>query len=488
MLFNSTRFIIFFPIVVGLYFFLPFRLRWLFLLAASYYFYTCWRVEYVALLIASTLVDYFAGLMMGRTDEKAARRKYLILSICTNLALLFSFKYYNFFRESIEIALGALNIGYTLPVSHFLLPIGISFYSFQSMSYTIEVYRGNQKPQRHLGIFALYVAFFPQLVAGPIERAHNLLPQLLLKHRFDYERVANGLKLMTWGFFKKVVIADRLAQLVDPVYADPTQHQGIPLAIATVFFAFQIFCDFSGYTDIAIGAGQVLGIKLMNNFKRPYFATSVTEFWRRWHISLSTWFRDYVYIPLGGNRVAVPRWYANIFIVFLLSGLWHGANWTFLVWGALHATYMVLGRILRPAREKGAALVRLDKVPHLGHGIRIATTFLLVTFAWIFFRANSMSDALYIVRTLPTGWHIVWDLQQLEATIFSLGLIKRDFLLVVALIVAMECVHALQARGSVIGFLAQRPVWIRWSVYSALVWCIFLFGIFTHKEFIYFTF
>jgi len=491
MLFNSTRFVFFFPIVVAAYFALPFRFRWVLLLAASYYFYACWRVEYSVLLIISTLVDYSAAIMMGRTAQKRVRRRYLILSIGANLGLLFVFKYYNFFRGAVAAGLSGVNVACPLPVSHFLLPLGISFYTFQTMSYVIEVYRGRQRPEKHLGIFALYVSFFPQLVAGPIERSYNLLPQFAVgpfeKHRFDYDRVTNGMKLMAWGFFKKVVIADRLAVIVDHVYGDPTQYEGFGLTLATVLFAFQIFCDFSGYSDIAIGAAQVLGFKLMQNFRRPYFATSVAEFWRRWHISLSTWFRDYVYIPLGGNRVALPRWYLNIIVVFLLSGLWHGANWTFLVWGGLHAAYMLAGRAGRPVRERVAGALGLTKRPRIEQGIRMLTTFALVTFAWIFFRAPSLSEALYIVRNLPSGWGVLLSPAQIVDTIGSMCSLP-DFLFVLAMIVVMECGHVLQARGNVIEFLAQRPVWVRWPVYSALVWCIFLFGIFTHKEFIYFRF
>ena len=487
MLFNSTRFVFFFPAVVAVYFAMPHRFRWVLLLCASYYFYMCWRVGYVALLLISTLVDYCAALMMDRTQSKRARLAWLILSLSTNLGLLFFFKYYNFFAGSLDVALRPFNLASHLPASNLLLPVGISFYTFQTLSYTIEVYRGNQKPRTHLGKFALYVAFFPQLVAGPIERARNLLPQMYERHPFDYDRVTNGMKLMAWGFFKKVVIADRLAILVDCVYADPTQHEGFGLTLATVLFAFQIFCDFSGYSDIAIGAAQVFGFKLMANFRRPYHAASVAEFWGRWHISLSTWFRDYVYIPLGGNRVSKIRWHFNIMAVFLLSGLWHGADWRFVIWGALHGTYLLAGRALMPVRERAARLLRLDQVPRLHQALRIAATFILVDFAWIFFRARNLSDAVYIVTHLGTGWHVVLEFQQLRDTVASMCLLN-EFLIAIAMLAAMECVHLLQTRTGVIAFVARRPIWVRWAAYSLLVWCIFLFGIFTHKEFIYFRF
>jgi len=483
MLFNSAEFFLFFPAVAAVYFALPGRLRCPLLLGASYWFYMAWEPGYVLLILVSTLVCYGAGLGMGAQPDRSGRRRYLVLALAVNLGLLFFFKYYNFFADALRPLAPV-----SLPGSRFLLPLGISFFTFQSLSYVIEVYRGRWEPERHLGRLALYVAFFPQLVAGPIERPGNLLPQFRKVHRFDYDRVTNGIKLMAWGLFKKMVIADRLAVLVDHVYADPTQYEGLPLALATVCFAFQIFCDFSGYSDIAIGAAGVLGFKLMTNFQRPYFARSVAEFWRRWHISLSTWFRDYVYIPLGGSRVALPRWHVNILVVFLLSGMWHGANWTFLAWGLVHAAYLLAGRALAPVRERAAALTGLARAPRLRHVLQLATTFALVCFGWIFFRANSLSDALHIVAHLPRGWGVVFEPERLAALVFSLGLTRGELLFAAAMVVLMELGHAAQSRGSVVAWLGGRPMWFRWAVYSALVWTIFLFGVFQHKEFIYFTF
>ena len=321
MLFNSFEYFLFFPIVAMLYFGVPQRLRWVLLLAASYFFYMCWKPGYLLLIVASTLVDYWAGLGIGRATSVSGKRGYLAVSLTANLGLLFFFKYYNFFSDSLREFSRLWGGTLDIPHSDFLLPVGISFYTFQTLSYTIEVYRGNKEPERHLGIFALYVAFFPQLVAGPIERAQRLLPQFREKHEFVYDRVVSGLKLIAWGLFKKVVIADRLAGVVDVVYGNVDAHSGPAFVVATVAFAFQIFCDFSGYTDIAIGSARVMGFELMTNFRRPYFAASIPDFWRRWHISLSTWFRDYVYVPLGGSRVSRSRWYGNLFIVFLVSGL-----------------------------------------------------------------------------------------------------------------------------------------------------------------------
>ena len=488
MLFNSTQYAVFFPIVVAIYFSTPHRFRWAFILLSSYYFYMCWKPGYVVLIIITTLVDYAAGLLMESAGTGAARRRYLILSLCSNLGILFFFKYYNFFNESLRIVTERLDLGFSLPASNFLLPVGLSFYTFQSLTYTIGVYRGTVKAERHPGIFAAYVCFFPQLVAGPIERAENLLPQFFERHNFDYDRVTDGLKLMVWGLFKKSVIADRLAQLVDQVYNHPAEYQGIGLAIATVFFAVQIYYDFSGYSDIAIGSAQVLGFRLMNNFRRPYYATSVVDFWHRWHISLSTWFRDYLYIPLGGNRVSLARWQASILAVFVLSGLWHGAQWKFLLWGALHGSYMIASRMSRPFRERLVTLFRLSHYPRLHRAFQMLITFSLVTFAWIFFRANSTSDAFYIIQNLFTGWDVLLDLPRLSESVLSLGLPRDEFLLALAMIAILQCGDLLQSRGDVRRMLAQRPLLLRWTAYSGLLWIIFLFGVFRHREFIYFTF
>ncbi|MBU0755092.1 MAG: MBOAT family protein, partial [Planctomycetes bacterium] len=404
MLFNSVHFLIFFPLAVAAYYLLPFRHRCKFLLAASYYFYMCWKPAYILLIIVSTLVDYVAAHAMDRHNERNGRRKWLIVSLIANLGLLFSFKYYNFFAATWNDLFPSLGTGAHLPALDVLLPVGISFYTFQTLSYTIEVYRGTQKPEKRLMIFALYVAFFPQLVAGPIERPGNLLSQFDRKNVFQYDRVLSGLRQMLWGFFKKMVIADNLAVIVNQVYGAPADYAGPALTLATVFFAFQIFCDFSGYSDIAIGASRVLGYDLMTNFRRPYFAKSIQDFWARWHISLSTWFRDYLYISLGGNRVSKGRWYFNLAVVFLVSGLWHGANWTFVVWGALHGTYLITAILTQKMRARTAALVRIERTPFLHKLFNTGWCFVLVCFSWIFFRADSMGDAWRVVTHLGSGW------------------------------------------------------------------------------------
>jgi alginate O-acetyltransferase complex protein AlgI len=352
LLFNSIQFVFFFPVVVALYFATPPRFRWILLLGASYYFYAAWKPEYLVLIFASTAVDYLCGRGMAAWSAQRVRKLLLFTSVGTNIGMLFAFKYLNFFSETMRAVFAHFNVFHGMPAFDILLPIGISFYTFQSLSYTIDVYRGHTQPERHFGIFALYVSFFPQLVAGPIERSYRLLPQFFEHRGFEPARVTAGLRLMLWGFFMKLVIADRLAIYVNEVYGDPHAYAGSALLLGTYFFAFQIFCDFAGYSSIAIGAARVLGYDLMQNFDRPYFAGSIREFWGRWHISLSTWFRDYVYLPLGGNRVARWRWHVNLLAVFMISGLWHGAAWTFIVWGALHGGYLVVSLLTRDVRDR----------------------------------------------------------------------------------------------------------------------------------------
>ena len=478
MFFNSLHFLAFFPVVVGLYLATPARLRWLLLLAASYYFYAAWRVEYLLLIIVSTLIDYVAGLAMDSTADPKRKRLFLILSLFSNLGILFSFKYFNFFNESLRAVFGVFSVPYEIPGFDVLLPVGISFYTFQTLSYTIDVYRGHRSAERHLGIFALYVAFFPQLVAGPIERSTRLLPQFLKKADVSYERAVDGLRLMLWGFFKKLVIADRLAIYVDAVYSQPGDHGAATILLATYFFAFQIFCDFSGYSDIAIGSARILGYDLMDNFNRPYFAKSIGEFWRRWHISLSTWFRDYLYIPLGGNRVSKRRWYWNLFIVFLISGLWHGANWTFVVWGALHGAYLIVGIVSKDWRDRFCAAVGIRG--NTRRWIAAAVTFHLVVLSWIFFRADNIHDAALLFAGLL-------DFGSFDVILPVFG--RYELLLAFGSILILEIVHLLERRQHFGHFLDRRPAFVRWVIYYAFTMSILLFGAINQKQaFIYFQF
>ncbi|HZK78006.1 MAG TPA: MBOAT family O-acyltransferase, partial [Gemmatimonadaceae bacterium] len=396
MLFNSFTFLIFFPVVATMYFVLPQRFRWAWLLAASCYFYMAFIPVYILILFFTIAIDYVAGILIENATGQR-RKWFLVMSIVANVGVLAVFKYFNFLNANIHTIAEVFHWPYGLAPLSIILPIGLSFHTFQAMSYTIEVYRGNQKAEHHLGIYALYVMFFPQLVAGPIERPQNLLHQFYEKHEVDYDRITSGLKRMAWGLFMKVVIADRLARYVNVVYNDPKSFMGLTTIIATVFFAFQIYCDFAGYSHMAIGAAEVMGFKLMRNFDRPYLSRSISEFWGRWHISLSSWFRDFLYIPLGGNRVSRPRWYYNLFITFLLSGLWHGANWTFVIWGALNGFYLIFSLITADLRAAVAKAVGLAQRPALHNVVRILITFGLTTFAWIFFRANSLSDALHVI-------------------------------------------------------------------------------------------
>jgi alginate O-acetyltransferase complex protein AlgI len=478
LLFNSVEFLLFFPAVVALYFLVPFRLRWIVLLVASYYFYMSWRIEYGLLILLSTVVDYTAATHMPDRPQRV-RKALLLVSVFSNLGILFTFKYFNFFSRSLGQALG--ESVYTPVLHDFLLPVGISFYTFQTLGYTIDVYRGVQEPERHFGRFALYVAFFPQLVAGPIERSANLLPQFLARHRVDYDRMTSGLTLMGWGFFKKLVVADRLAPIVDAVYRDPGQYTGVPLIVATYLFGIQIYCDFSGYTDIARGGARVLGYELMLNFRQPYFARSITDFWRRWHISLSTWFRDYVYIPLGGSRV--PRWRCqlNLALVFLVSGLWHGAAWTFLIWGALHATYAVIGTVTRDMRGQMAQAIGLDRSPWLLDGLRMFVTVQLVMLAWVFFRAASLSDALYIVAHLFRGLELRGGYGLNFGGAYEVTILGAS-------VATLFAVDAMQESGGARGWFRAQPLPLRWALYYAMVFAVLILGKFGSQEFIYFQF
>ncbi|WP_310391689.1 MBOAT family O-acyltransferase [Hymenobacter sp.] len=490
MLFNSLHFLVFFPVVVGLYFGLAPRWRGWLLLLASYYFYMSWRAAYALLLLATTLLDYYSGYRMGQLPTKQARRPWLYLSLASNLGTLFVFKYFNFFRDAALQLAEALHLPHgTGPALGLLLPVGVSFYTFQSVGYIVDVYQGRLAAERNFGRFALFVAFFPQLVAGPIERGGHMLPQFRRTHEFDYARVVSGLRLMAWGLFKKVVVADRLALLVNPVFNNPRQHpEGPLLVLATLAFTFQIYGDFSGYTDLARGAARVLGFEFNLNFRQPYQAASVAEFWRRWHISLSSWFRDYVYIPLGGSRVGPGRAYGNLLAVFLLSGLWHGANWTFLVWGGLHGLYLVVGTGARPLRERLAQRTGLAGHPRLRRGLGVAATFGLVAYAWIFFRANSLADAVFISRHLPSGWAGL-NGRALTTLLLEFSQHYRPELAVAALGTGlMLAVEYLGRRRSPQAWVAAQPFAVRWAGYAGLTLLILYLGVFNSTSFIYFQF
>jgi alginate O-acetyltransferase complex protein AlgI len=398
MLFNSLQFLLFFAIVTLLYFELPQKWRWLLLLIASCYFYMVFVPLYILILAFIIFVDYGAGLLIEHYNHH--KKLFLWLSLFVNIGTLALFKYYNFFIQNIHNVFSWGHIDTTFPLLKMALPIGLSFHTFQAMSYTVEVYKGKQKAEKHLGIYALYVMFYPQLVAGPIERPQNILHQFREKHTPDWTRIKSGLALMLQGFIKKIVIADRLAMVVDAAYSQPESTNGLSLAIATIFYAFQIYCDFSGYSDIGIGAARVMGFRLMTNFNAPYLSGSVTEFWRRWHISLSSWFRDYVYIPLGGNKVKTGRWIFNISVVFLISGLWHGANWTFIIWGVLHGFYVITEWLLSKNKLFTAFFKRTDPLSIFLNFLKKCFIFLLICATWVFFRAQNMEQAMLILRKI----------------------------------------------------------------------------------------
>lgn len=480
MLFNSLQFLAFFPLVTLLYYATPSRWRWLPLLVASCYFYMAFVPRYIWILAVTIAVDYAAGLLISASEGRR-RKAWLIVSIVANVGFLAYFKYFGFIVQNLQLAAHAVAIDWRFPTLNIILPIGLSFHIFQSLSYTIEVYRRKQAPERHFGIYALYVMFYPQLVAGPIERPQNLLHQFHADHPFEVRNLVRGIQRMVWGLYKKVVIADRLSPMVSRVFDHPQAHHGLPLVLATLAFTVQIYCDFSGYSDIALGAAEVMGIELMENFRRPYSATSISEFWTRWHISLSRWFRDYVYIPLGGNRHGELKQLRNLVVVFLLSGLWHGARWTFVIWGALHALYVVAEHFVSPllGTTKSRARECAGNVVVVG----------LVAFAWIFFRATSFANGAYIARHLFDG--VGHQLMHRETLVAGLALVspsRREIVVAIAAIVFMQQVEKQNARSDLRATLRALPVWQRWPLYYGILLALALLGVYTNESFIYFQF
>ena len=440
-----------------------------------------WNPVYILLIIASTLTDFFIAKKIFITTKKSRRKTYLVISIIVNLLILFSFKYADFFFENIKFLLNIANsqqiaANNQLSELKILLPIGISFYTFQTVSYTIDVYRNKIKPERNIGKFALYVSFFPQLVAGPIERASRLLPQFNIVQKLDAKKLSYGLKLMFWGFFQKIVIADNLKNFVEIVYDNPTHYQGISIVLATLFFAVQIYCDFAGYTNIAIGAAHILGIKLIHNFKRPYFATSFRDFWQRWHISLSTWFKDYLYISLGGNRVVKWKWFFIILFTFIVSGFWHGANWTFIIWGGIHGLLYLSENILKKkvfTKIKTYDKIKNNKFVKL---LRIGVVFVFVVFAWLFFRADNLNDAIILLKNVTI-------------LNFSIPFDRKGLLIAFILIALLFIVNIIEERKiNIVAYISSKPLLIRWCVYYIMLLILIGLGNWGLNEFIYFQF
>lgn len=476
MLFNSWHFLLFFPIVTALYFLFSHPYRWFILLVASCVFYMAFVPKYLLILGFLILMDYTAALMIDRAAP-SHKKLFLILSIVSTCSVLFVFKYFNFFTDNLAQIAAFFHWSYVPPSIQWLLPIGLSFHTFQSLSYVIEVYKGEQKVERNLGIYALYVMFYPQLVAGPIERPQHMLHQFRQKHSFDYQRVVEGLLLMTWGLFKKVVIADNLAVLVSQVYSQPMTYHAEALLLATVFFSIQIYCDFSGYTDIARGAAKVMGFDLSVNFNYPYIAQSLSDFWRRWHISLSSWLRDYVFTPITVNRRYWGVWGAvyALMITFAISGIWHGASWTFVVWGLLHGIGLSLEALTTKLRKKYTRHLPAKFYA----GLSLVFTFSFVTLSYVFFRAQNIHDALYIISHIfgPFHWEAIPTVWHMKRVYFSIGVV-----------ILLQSVEFLQRR---ITFkdLFQLQWWYRWPLYYATVGTMFLTGQwFTARQFIYFQF
>lgn len=473
MLFNSIQFLIFFVVITAAYFSIPHRFRWFLLLGASCVFYAAFIPVYILILFGTIIIDYIAGIQIEQADGKR-RKAFLIISIVANVGVLAVFKYYNFFIDNVNYVLQQLHITANgLAYLSIALPIGLSFHTFQAMSYTIEVYRGSVPAERHFGIYALYVMFYPQLVAGPIERPQAIIHQFYEEKEFDFERVVVGLERILWGLFKKVVVSDLLSIYVNSIYNNYQSNTGFTLLVATYAFAFQIYCDFSGYSDIALGTAQVMGFDLMENFNLPYFSKSITEFWRRWHISLSSWLRDYLYISLGGNRKGVFNTYRNLMLTMLLGGLWHGASWNFVIWGFLNGTYLSVEKWLG-IEVKGSAQYSLPRKI-----IRIFLTFNLVCLTWIFFRASSFKQAIYIIKNIFNSERF-WNLRIQDTGIFS------SMMLGLVLLLVFEYTYLRKHR---IADITPDKGWYKPMLFSiVLLFAIIGFGVSGNDQFIYFQF
>lgn len=443
----------------------------------------CWNVNYIVLLLLVTVINYVSGQLIYYSSSNKFKKKCLVISVSLSLSFLFFFKYYNFFLSSLQSVSFFFPKNSLFPELNILLPVGISFYTFQAIGYTIDVYRGDVLAEKKIAQFALYISFFPQLVAGPIERAGHLLRQFSERQYFDYNRVKDGFLLMLWGYFQKVVIADRLAVYVNAVYNYPDKYYGLTIWLATLFFSFQIYCDFSGYTDIARGSARVLGFDLMQNFHRPYFSTSIREFWKRWHISLSTWLRDYLYISLGGNRTGQIHRIGNIVIVFLFCGLWHGASWHFVLWGGIHGFYILFAVVTFSYRQKAAMFLGFSNYPFFYRIVQIVIVFFLVCFSWVFFRANFINDAFILV------WN-AFSFDQGNKVLIQEGLSSVQMILSCMLIFVLLSVNVLQEKVCISSLLRRQPVYVRWFSYISLVWAIIIFGVYNNDlvEFIYFQF
>ena len=494
MLFNSLDFMIFFPIVVLVYFIIPKKIRYIWLLVVSYYFYMCWNVEYALLIGISTIITYLSGLLLGKFQKIWLRKLVVALSFISNLGILIFYKYFDFILENVNLVLQKMDVQMVSNPFDIILPVGISFYTFQALSYTMDVYRNEIEPEKNPLRYGLFVSFFPQLVAGPIERSKNLLKQVKNVHNlklWNYDRVANGLVMMVWGLFQKMVIADRISIYVDSVYENLYAVGTTETFFAAIGFSIQIYCDFAAYSTIAIGAAKVMGFELMENFDTPYFATSIKEFWRRWHISLSTWFRDYLYIPMGGNRKGKIRKYFNVLVTFLVSGLWHGASWNYVLWGGFHGIYQIIGEILLPVRKKVVSIFKVNENVFSYKFGQMVFTFSLTTLTWVFFRAKTLEEALYFFERMFTRWN-PWVF--FNEGLYNFGLDRVEVnILFVALITMFLVEWVKYTKNKVISdFLMEQNLWFRWLVVIGWIVLILVYGeyglTFDSNQFIYFQF
>ena len=500
MLFNSFGYAVFLPIIFLLHWITPRKWRWALLLAASCFFYATWGPEYIVVLLLTIVISYYAALYMEHAGKQRGRsangkknrgaspsaKTVLVLSIIFCAGLLFFFKYLNFFSENVAALLQRFSIPMQPFTLRLALPIGISFYLFQTISYLVDVYKGKIPAERHFGIYAVYISFFPKVMQGPIERGESLLPQLHKPRRFHYGQASYGMKLMAWGFFKKLVLADGLSIYVSQVYDNLPSYTGFSLMLATFFYAIQLYCDFSGYTDIALGSAGILGIRLSPNFRSPYFASSIKDFWGRWHISLSSWLRDYIYIPLGGSRVGRIRHALNIMITFLVSGLWHGASWNYVLWGGIHGALQIIEGFF-PWNKKSSRFQTDRRLHAMLCIVTVPATFLLVCFAWIFFRAATLQDAFYVIRNMFTG--IGSPYTYIHDCALQLGLTFRNLVFHCLPLIPLFLFDLASLKTDVIALISRQRFFIRWPVYLLLLLVILLFsekGVTT--EFIYMQF
>ncbi len=479
MLFNSLAYVGFLIIVFTLYWIIPDRFRWILIVIASYFFYMCSGPKYGLIIFGVTTVSYLSGRLLEKQENKRKRKAILSLTVIVCMGVLFFFKYFNFATKNIIDLINLFGVKQDYVTFNIILPVGISFYTFQTMSYVIDVYKGDTKVEHHFGKYMAFVSFFPQLVAGPIERSNNLIPQINAVHRFNYDQAISGVKLMLWGYFKKLAIADVVSVYVKEVFNDPHNFTGFALTLASVFFALQIYCDFSGYSDIAIGTAKLFGFELMTNFRSPYLSRSVKEFWSRWHISLSTWFRDYVYIPLGGNRVSKVRHYINLMITFLASGLWHGANWTFVAWGGIHGLAQVIENIIFKKKNR-------DEHPKVIQVMEIIAVFVFAVFAWVFFVAHSFSDAVYVISHSFNG--ITAPLQYLKNGYVDVTLTDNIKISLIVCISVLAAYDIISQKDKIRDKLANNKIvqWIFYIVISLMIILMAQKGV--AAEFIYFQF